>query len=1115
MNTYKFFNLIVAFVFAFSLLGAPVQVSAQESAFPSVDIDVYNNSAYASNWPAGAEVTISFGIPADDIESNEIEWVYSETAIAPVWDGGGWCQFIFNIDPAEFRIAAGQAVRITDGTTTRQATFPDVQVTSEDPTANTISGTAPEGSTVNLWTMSSETGVVQRNAIANNNGVWFADFAHPGTGSDEQGTFDVIPGTGFFWVSQPISDFVGIKFMWDFGPYFHVFPEDGRIETYVWPFGANLILTIDDPATQENPDLTRTQENLAWQTNFDELGTILPDTTVSITDGLVTKTHTVTDLELTGANAEMDTVAGTAGSDGMVEVRVCGEKCWVSRHVSAEGADHSWLADFHEPGQGNDEQDVLDLGAGDDIDVWKADIDGDATTLQGRVPYPEPPQCQPGDTVAGTVFEHDGITPVPFAKIQIDDYNTGEVRYTTIADSSGTYGCSLPDGDYRILAWTDPYTHTQEYYNEATDVNATPLHISASTQLANINFTISPIPVIEHFTFNLQNLLLQDLAVRRAIALGTDRQRILKGAFLPNGIYGMVSNSIVPPEHWASAPASELDLYPFDPAGARAILESAGWTDRDSDGFRENANGDELEFTFKTRDTAVRMTSGEIFRENLAGIGIRINTEYLPDLQEITDQHNFDIAEFGWTSGWDNEPNLDLYFTDSPLNIGGYSNIAYDTAITNARTEVDDAGKLPHLIEAQNILTHDLPVLPLFTRYDVTPVTTSAGSNVTVSPESYLDVHFAEVTQEGLTTVLGTSLIPADLPPNFQLLGQVYDIGTSASFTNAQVCFAYDDSGLTPIQESSIRLFHLEQDAWVDVTDSGYPDTTANQVCGTVTDFSPFAIMYALNQPYTSFVVFGQEGVWLKENTDVLSGDVAANIASAGPYLADGSEVTIGQEVRFMDPVSRVMGDTVYLKQGSQVYDVYTNQLKGKGVLLGVSHTPLELPLVPQLPAVPSVNPGTQNFNLKKNGSLTLDAGSYGKLEGKNGATITFTGGVYHFTEWTLGDDVKIYFAAPTEIRIAGRLDIGTDAYIGPASGSTITAHDIFIYVLGVNGNNSNIGANPKAAKFGIRNLLLANVYAPNGTLWIRERSTATGAFFGRWVTIGENVTLTIDNGWE
>lgn len=294
---------------------------------------------------------------------------------------------------------------------------------------------------------------------------------------------------------------------------------------------------------------------------------------------------------------------------------------------------------------------------------------------------------------------------------------------------------------------------------------------------------------------------------------------------------------------------------------------------------------------------------------------------------------------------------------------------------------------------------------------------------------------------------------------------------------------------------------------------------TGSWIDSSVNDYDGDSIMfgwYLFDQsPYAPFVVLGQEGVWLKENTDVISGDVAANIASERPYLTDQSEVTIGQDVQFMDPSSRVMGDTVYLKQGSKVYEIYANELKGRGQILGVNHTPLELPLVPQLPIVPNVNPGTKNFDLKKNSTLTLDAGSYGKLETKKGATITFTGGVYHFTEWSLGDDVKVYFTAPTEIRIASKLDIGSDAFIGPATGADLTARNILIYVMGENGKNGKISASPKAANFGMRSTLIANVYTPNGTLWIHERLTATGAFFGKWVEIGQNVTLTLDNGWH
>ena len=241
MNIRKFFNSIFVLVLAFSLLGSTNPVFAQGQP-PRMEIDIYGNHIFASDWIVGSYVTVSFDVP-----NTELDWDYSKTVTVP--DGwGAWCQFQIDIDPAIFRIASGQTVSISDGVTTREATIPDFSVTSEDPTADTISGTAPAGSTVNLFVIASPG--ARRNPVADSSGHWFADFAHPGTGSEEQDIFDVIPGTGSFWVTQSINDFVGIRFFWDFGPYFHVFPEEGRVETYVWPWGVNLTLTIDDPTTK-------------------------------------------------------------------------------------------------------------------------------------------------------------------------------------------------------------------------------------------------------------------------------------------------------------------------------------------------------------------------------------------------------------------------------------------------------------------------------------------------------------------------------------------------------------------------------------------------------------------------------------------------------------------------------------------------------------------------------------------------------------------------------------------------------------------------------------------------------------------------------------------------
>jgi hypothetical protein len=267
---------------------------------------------------------------------------------------------------------------------------------------------------------------------------------------------------------------------------------------------------------------------------------------------------------------------------------------------------------------------------------------------------------------------------------------------------------------------------------------------------------------------------------------------------------------------------------------------------------------------------------------------------------------------------------------------------------------------------------------------------------------------------------------------------------------------------------------------------------------------------------YDPYVALGLEGVYLKQRVTVVSGDVGANTAVAsGPYLAGNEEVTIGQHVTFLDANSAVRGDSVMIKQGTEVYDVYANELDNNGTIMGIYSDSVALPLTDFLPEVPVFTPGSQDFDLGQNESLTLAAGSYGQLKAKKGAVITLTGGIYNFSEWDLGQNVTVIIEAPAEIRIMGRLQIGKNGSIGPAANVTdLDASDIFIYVLGVNGNNGNLNTSPKAAQFGLNNSIYANVFVPNGTLYIRQNSEATGSFFGKWVVIGQNVTLTQDSGW-
>ncbi|MBN1217352.1 MAG: hypothetical protein JXM69_00370 [Anaerolineae bacterium] len=99
------------------------------------------------------------------------------------------------------------------------------------------------------------------------------------------------------------------------------------------------------------------------------------------------------------------------------------------------------------------------------------------------------------------------------------------------------------------------------------------------------------------------------------------------------------------------------------------------------------------------------------------------------------------------------------------------------------------------------------------------------------------------------------------------------------------------------------------------------------------------------------YAILGLNSVWLRQGSDLRSGHVAVQNLSPGPVLDSGAEVSIGRSVIFHDPGSIIAGDTVKLKLGAEVFDIYANELDAaSSATYGQLLTPLVLPVVDNLP---------------------------------------------------------------------------------------------------------------------------------------------------------------------
>lgn len=230
----------------------------------------------------------------------------------------------------------------------------------------------------------------------------------------------------------------------------------------------------------------------------------------------------------------------------------------------------------------------------------------------------------------------------------------------------------------------------------------------------------------EHIDLNLDNPLLQDVRVRRALVHGINREAISQQLFEGKQ---PVANTYLPPRHPGYTDA--VQKYPYDPARARALLQEAGFTPG-PDGIMRNAAGQRLSFELNTTaGNRVREQVEQIIQQNLKDVGIEITIQNYPArvyFGEITNQRKYKaLAMYAWIMSPISDCDQ-LYTTDgiptqsngwAGQNYPGYKNADMDRACKAGSREVDEAKRNQLLNDSAKIFSRDLPAIPLYFRVGV------------------------------------------------------------------------------------------------------------------------------------------------------------------------------------------------------------------------------------------------------------------------------------------------------------------------------------------------------------------------------------------------------------
>jgi peptide/nickel transport system substrate-binding protein len=218
--------------------------------------------------------------------------------------------------------------------------------------------------------------------------------------------------------------------------------------------------------------------------------------------------------------------------------------------------------------------------------------------------------------------------------------------------------------------------------------------------------------------WNNQRPPFNNAAVRRAMTMAIDRQQIIDALLFG---YGTPAVSTVPPWH----PMSPKDIAPlaYDPAQAGLLLDQAGWTDRNGDGIRENAQGANLTFTLLVSSNSTNRSVVEVVQDHLKKVGVDAQVRVL-EFQTLLAQHkarDFDAVFTTWIMD-----NFQLASTPAALfhsrlakvplssNRSGVSIPRLDALIDRGGATTDDAKAAQVWREFTQVLNEEQPVTFMF-----------------------------------------------------------------------------------------------------------------------------------------------------------------------------------------------------------------------------------------------------------------------------------------------------------------------------------------------------------------------------------------------------------------
>jgi len=214
--------------------------------------------------------------------------------------------------------------------------------------------------------------------------------------------------------------------------------------------------------------------------------------------------------------------------------------------------------------------------------------------------------------------------------------------------------------------------------------------------------------------YNIRRKPFDDPRIRKALGMAIDIDKILNYV-----LYGQGERITGPFVKQTDYYNHNIEPIPYDPKGALALLEAAGWK-RNKAGWLEK-NGERLKFTLITNSgNDLRKAILAIAQDAWKQIGIYVRTDLLEwsvFIQERVNKADFDALILGWQMGID--PDLYQIWHSSQtnpyqLNFIGFKNHEADDLIIKIRQEYDHDRQAEYCHRLHEIIAEEQPYTFLY-----------------------------------------------------------------------------------------------------------------------------------------------------------------------------------------------------------------------------------------------------------------------------------------------------------------------------------------------------------------------------------------------------------------